>query len=99
MVALYAHTQTITEAIRDRRVLRFVYSGKIRTAEPHALGYDRDGDLTLSAWLLTGTKPAGWRDFHLAKLTGLTITDARFEQPRPGYNPDDSTLERIVCRL
>ncbi len=99
MAAFHAQTRTICEAIRDKRVLRFIYNAKVRTAEPHALGYDRDGDLTLSAWLLTGTKPAGWRDFHVAKLSGLTITDARFERPRPGYTPNDSTLERIVCRL
>ena len=74
---------TICKAIRERRVLSFLYSGTRRTVEPHLLGYDSDGDLTLSAWQLIGTGQ-GWRDFHVSKATVLTITDKTFASARQG---------------
>lgn len=88
----------ICEAIRARQVLRFLYKGSLRTVEPHLLGYDGDGDLTLSAWQLSGTG-TGWRDFHVSKLSGLATTGATFSGARPGYNPWDATIDRVVCRL
>ena len=91
--------QTICDAIRERRVLTFRYDGATRRVEPHLLGYDSDGDLTLSCWQLSGGSGTGFRDFHVAKLSGLDITEERFEGPRRGYNPNDKTLTRIVCRL
>lgn len=89
----------LCDAIRQRRVVRFIYKGVARTAEPHTVGYDRDGDLTLCAWQLSGGSGQGFRDFHVAKLSGLSITDQCFARPRPKYNPNDRTLSRIVCRL
>ena len=89
----------ICDAVRDRRIISFSYKGTIRTVEPHLVGHDSDGDLTLSAWQLSGGSGQGFRDFHVRKLSGLTITQRSFAGPRPGYNPNDSTLERVVCRL
>ena len=89
----------ICDAIRDRKVIQFLYKGQARTAEPHLVGYDRDGDLTLSAWQLSGGSGIGFRDFHVSKISGLTITQQSFAGHRAGYNPNDSTMSRIVCRL
>ena len=91
--------QTICDAIAGLQVISFTYNNRIRTAEPHLLGYDHDGDLTLSVWQLSGGSGKGFRDFHVAKLTGLATTGAKFAGPRPGYNPNDKTIARIVCRL
>ena len=90
--------QVICSAIADRRVLSFRYKRIVRTVEPHLLGYDSDGDLTLSAWQLSGTGQ-GWRDFHVSKLSGLTTTERTFSGPRAGYNRWDQTIDRVVCRL
>ncbi len=90
--------QAICDAIRQKLVLTFRYDGVQRTVEPHTLGYDADGDLTLSGWQTAGTKP-GWRDFHVSKLTGLATDGSTFAGPRKGYNPNDTTLSRILCRL
>lgn len=89
---------TICDAIRDKKCLQFRYKNEVRTVEPHLLGYDSDGDLTLSAWQVSGTRP-DWRDFHVAKISGLATTGGSFSGPRPGYNPRDETIDRIVCRL
>ena len=89
----------ICDAIRERKLLSFLYQGKRREVEPHLLGYDSDGDLTLSAWQLSGGSGQGWRDFHVSKLSGPTKSLTRFLGARPGYNPNDRTLRQIVCRL
>lgn len=89
----------ICEAIKARRVVTFLYAGKARTVEPHLLGYDKDGDLTLSAWQRSGGSGVGFRDFQVAKLSGLATTAESFERARPGYNPADRTMPRVVCRL
>ena len=89
----------ICDAIQNRNVLSFRYKGSIRTVEPHLLGYDSDGDLTLSAWQLSGGSGQGWRDFHVSKLSALSIAGATFDRARLGYNPRDETIDRVVCRL
>lgn len=90
---------TICQAIPDRMVILLYCDGRPRQVEPHIVGYDSDGDLTLSCWQLSGGGGVGWRDFHVSKLGGLSITEQQFSGPRPGYNPNDKTLDRIVCRL
>ena len=88
----------ICAAIKARRVLRFRYKGSFRKVEPHALGYDGDM-LTLSAWQLSGGSGVEFRDFNVAKLTELATTGETFARARSGYNPNDRTLSRVLCRL
>jgi hypothetical protein len=92
-------SQLICESIAARSMISFLYSGKQRTVEPHTLGYDKKSALILSAWQTSGGSGEGWRDFHLEKMTNIVSTGAKFSGPRPGYNPNDSTMTRIVCRL
>jgi predicted DNA-binding transcriptional regulator YafY len=89
----------ICQAIAERRVIQFRYKFKTRTVEPHMVGWGKDGVLTLSGWQLSGGSGMAFRDFHLDKLTELYITRQTFEQPRPGYNPDDPGIPRKACRL
>lgn len=91
--------QVICGAIQDQRVLSFLYDGSHRLVEPHLLGVDSDGDVTLSAWQISGGSGQGWRDFHVAKLTSLSITEQSFAGPRDGYNPNDETIDQVICRL
>ena len=91
--------QVICDAIRDRLCLTFQYKGQARKVEPHLLGYDSDGDLTLSAWQLSGGSGQGFRDFHVSKLSGLSTSPNTFAGARPGYSQWDKTIDRVVCRL
>lgn len=88
----------ICKAISEKRVISFRYRTGPKTVEPHTLGYDAKGTLVLCGWSRTSAPP-GFRDFHVAKLSGLTTTAETFEKARPGYNRNDSTLSRILCRL
>lgn len=87
----------ICKAIRERRVIQFRYKMEVRTVEPHTLGY-RKNELELCAYQSSGTKPH-FRDFRVSKMSGVTTTGTTFASARKGYNPNDSTMDRILCRL
>ena len=93
----------ICDAIRNRERLGFWLGfwrdGPRREVEPHLLGYDDDEELTLSAWQLTGGSGEGWRRFHVTKLSGLSTTGTNFSGARSRYDPNNTTMVRIVCRL
>lgn len=92
----------LAEAIRSKSVVRFTYSHKQRVVHPHSLGYDRDGDLTLSAWEISPgderSQPK-WKRYHVAKITSLSIGPDKFVRARPDYKGPPSDLERVIARL
>lgn len=89
----------IADAIGRRRVLEFFYEGSLRKVEPHLLGNNQTGTLTLSAWQLSGGSAVSWRAFHVARMSQVVVTDEMFDGPRSGYNPNDRTMVQIVCRI
>jgi len=94
--------QLICEAIERRRLIAFHYEGTVpgrRMVEPHILGYAANGHLLLSGWQRRGGSGEDWRDFLVAEMHGLTLSEERFQGPRPGYNPADRTFAKIVCAL
>lgn len=94
-----ARSTLLCAYIRRREIIRFMYDGALRTVEPHLLGTDASGDLTLSAWQRRGPTPAGWRDFHVKKMRGISSTGRVFRRARPGYNRNDTTITNIICRI
>jgi predicted DNA-binding transcriptional regulator YafY len=89
----------ICSAIKNKQVISFYYKNRQRFVEPHLLGCNQTNELRLSAWQLQGGTQEGWRDFHISKISSLAITDKNFVSSRQGYNPNDSTILRIECRL
>ena len=89
----------LPDAIRQRRVVEFAYAGGSRSVEPHAVGYDESGRLTLTGWQLTGKNGPGLRDFPVKSMRLLTVTARCFDGPRPGYDPEQSNLRKVVARL
>ena len=88
----------ICQAIRTKHLLRFQYANLERLVEPHALGDDREGHLTLRGWQRSGMKP-GWRNFLVSKASGFAITEETFRTAHMGYNPSDPFFVRVVCRI
>ena len=93
----------ICDAIRARRLLRFVYEGYERVVEPHAYGVNTAGHEALSAWLAAGwsasaTEP-GWRMFLVDQMRDVAALAEPFPAARPGYNPDDPHFVRLHCRI
>jgi len=91
--------EVICKAIAARALLSFTYAGKQRRVEPHILGHAKDGELTLCAWQLQGGSGVGFRDFHVQKASNFVASDETFPEARPGYNPNDTTLATVICRL
>ena len=89
----------ICDAIAARLVITFVYEGKLRSAEPHLLGYSTRDILTLSAWQLSGGSAEDWRDFHCTKISNITVTTQGFSAPRRGYNPNGASFPSVICRI
>ena len=92
-------TSRLPDAIRERRVVEFAYAGGSRAVEPHAVGYDDAGRLTLTGWQIAGKNGPGLRHFPVKAMRLLTITSRRFDGPRPDYDPELTNLRKVVCRL
>ena len=88
----------ICEAIRGKQIVSFVYKGSLRTVEPHLFGYDTKGELTLSAWQLSGGTGQDWRYFQLSKISYFATTGTNFQALRPKYIPTDPYFRQVLCR-
>lgn len=90
-------TETIIDAIRNRRRIRFNYPPGLRIIEPHALGYSGDGDLLLRAYQTEGASASGehenWKLFRLDRAGPMEPTEMTFDGPRPLYNPNDKAMK------
>jgi predicted DNA-binding transcriptional regulator YafY len=98
----------ICDAIKNRNVIQFNYTGDkavgMRTVEPHQIGYSKAGNLTLSAWFLSGASESstgqGFRLYLLSEINGLNVLEQRFDGARPDYKPGpNKILRKIQCEL
>jgi predicted DNA-binding transcriptional regulator YafY len=88
----------LARAIRERRVVAFLYNGRERTVEPQCLGTGTRGTLLLRGHQLEGGD-AGEPLFDVAKMRGLELLERTFERPGPNYQRDDSAMAAIVEQL
>ena len=93
----------ITDAIRNRQVLTFLYHGHTRVVEPHTYGVDQKGHRALRAYQISGTSGSGsvpeWRIFHEAEITALSDSATKFAGRRPGYVVNDTFFATIHAQL
>src|SRR5438132_2854406 len=75
----------LVTAIAERRLIRFVYDGRPRIAEPHDYGV-RNGSVQLLVYQIGGESRSGglpeWRCVKLAGVSELQLLDIQFEGPR-----------------
>ena len=90
----------VCRAIRELRVLEFVYYGKRRVVEPYCHGVTWKGDDSLRAVQIGGQGPGfGFgKMWTIEKMTDVRLTERRFVPDDPHYNPDDSAMARVHCR-
>jgi hypothetical protein len=93
--------QTICQGVKQGLVLEFTYDGYNRIVEPHCHGYSSKGNESLRAFQVAGGSKSGkvpsWKLFTVSKIGAVTKTGDRFSGTRPGYNPQDSAMDRIHC--
>lgn len=93
----------LLRAIRELRVVTFVYQGRARTVEPHACGVARSGEAVLHGFQTDGDSASGavpgWRTYALDKITSLAVADTRFAGARPDYATDRPRLDPAWAEL
>lgn len=93
---------TIVNAIRNRQVLTFTYSGLVRVVEPHAVGVSTSGNDVLRCYQTAGghvTPGHEWDFCILSKIRGLQPTGQKFAGNRPGYKRNDRGMRVIYEQL
>ena len=93
----------VCDAIRSRRLLRFIYEGYERVLEPHVYGINTQNHEMLSGWLVGGwsateTAP-GWRNYIVRDMYDLQALAEDFQGPRVGFNPESERFRQVFCVL
>lgn len=94
--------QIIVDAIRNRQVLTFTYSGITRSVEPHAVGISRTGKEVLRCFQTHGghiTPGHEWDLCELNKISDLKPSGAIFQAPRADYRRGDRHMSHIFAEL
>ena len=93
----------ICDAIRAKRLIRFIYEGYERIVEPHLHGINSANHEMLSGWLVGGwseSRPEpGWRNYLVRDMHDVHALADTFEGPRPRYNAFDPQVRQVFCRL
>lgn len=94
----------ICKAIKNRKVVKFFYKGQKRIVEPHCYGIHKDtGNEALRAYQIGGYSSSGkiyeWKLYIISEMSGIVVSDERFEDSRPGYRMEDSMMATIFCQI
>ncbi len=93
----------ICEAIGAERMLEFDYGGHHRVVQPYCHGFTRKGGETLRAVQVTSDSRPGGSGFGklwtVAKMQNLRVAVETFAPDDPDYNPNDTALLEIHCRV
>ena len=93
----------VADAIRARRLLRFVYEGYERIVEPHLYGINTANHEMVSGFLVGGwsaseTEP-GWRNFLVSEMHDIHALAEGFGGPRAGFNPEDASFRQVFATV
>ena len=95
--------QKICSAIKARNIIIFYYDGGLRRIEPYCHGLSKKGKELLRAFQISGysrsKNPIGWKLFSISKISNLKILKDTFHHVRHEYNPKDSAMSRIFCKV
>ncbi len=94
----------ICEAIRTHSLLEFHYHDKLRVVAPYCYGTSTRGTDVLRAIQVRGQSSSrsglGFgKLWTVTDMLGLKILHETFTPNDPNYNPDDSAMTKIHCRI
>ncbi len=94
--------EELSKAIGARQFVEFTYKEHTYVIEPHLLGQNHRRQDCLCGWSIESSPSpnikTGWHCFLLQDIKSLKTLDKRFSKTRPGYDPYDSTMNRIYYR-
>ena len=91
----------ICNAIRNKKVIEFIYDGESRTVEPHCYGLTTKGNEAIRAYQIdvySSSGKMGWKMYDLSKAENIQILDEPFEI-RDEYKKGDKGMSEIYCEL
>jgi hypothetical protein len=92
----------LCDAIREHRLVRFVYDGYERIVEPHVYGRTRTGRELLAGWLVGGWSASepepGWRTYRVEAMHDVVAAAQRFAPLRVRFPREDHRFEEIYCQ-
>ena len=93
----------LCEAIGTRRLLAFTYEQHTRVVAPYCHGFTRAGDEVLRAVQLRGSSRSGHfgtgKLWTVSKMRLVRTLSEGFIADDPDYEPNDSAMARIHCRV
>ncbi len=93
----------LCEAIRTRKVLAFTYEGHARVVAPYCHGFTRADHEVLRAVQLRGSSRSGHfatgKLWTVSKMRLVRTLDEGFVADDPDYEPNDSAMASIHCRI
>ncbi len=89
----------ICHAVARLCLIAFDYDGVRRVVRPYCHGFTRTGAETLRAVEVGGRDGRFGKLWTVAKMQDLRLTDEKFIPDDPDYNPDDSAMVEIHCRV
>ena len=97
------HDSIVCEAIRKRVLLEFRYHGKLRVVAPYCHGVSSRNLEVLRAVQIRGESGSGklgmGKLWALGDMVNPRLLDEPFTPNDPNYNPNDSAMKQIRCRL
>ena len=93
----------LCKAIHDRCLLEFNYKGLHRVVAPYCHGISTRGSEVMRAVQLRGESSSGGFGYGklwtVAEMTDVRVSSEKFVPDDPDYNPDDSNMREIHCRI
>jgi hypothetical protein len=93
----------LCEAIATKTLLAFTYDGHPRVVAAYCHGFTRAGDEVLRGVQLRGSSRsghfAGGKLWTVSKMRLVRTLDERFVADDPDYEPNDSAMARVHCRV
>jgi hypothetical protein len=93
----------LCEAIATKKLLAFTYEGHPRVVAPYCHGFTRLGDEVLRAVQLRGSSRSGHftsgKLWTVSKMRLVRTLAEGFVADDPEYDPNDSAMARIHCRV
>ncbi len=98
-----ASADQICRAIRERHLLTFDYNGQQRVVAPYCYGISTKDAELLRAIQVRGASSAGGfgvgKLWTVEKMADLRVAAETFTPDDPNYNPNDSAMKRVICRI
>jgi hypothetical protein len=93
----------LCEAIETKKLLAFTYEGHARVVVPYCHGFTRAGDEVLRGVQLRGSSRSGTyksgKLWTVSKMRLVRTLDEGFVADDPDYEPNDSAMARVHCRI